>query len=84
MDLKPTIAIIGAGFGGLCAGLRLKQAGFDSLTIFERADRVGGTWHYNTYPGCACDVPVQLYSFSFEPNATSPSTRPPGCREPPR
>jgi cation diffusion facilitator CzcD-associated flavoprotein CzcO len=69
MDFKPSIAIIGAGFGGLCAAIRLKQAGFDRLTIYERADRVGGVWHYNTYPGCACDVPAQLYSFSFEPNA---------------
>lgn len=68
-DLTPSIAIIGAGFGGLCSAIRLKQEGFTKLSVFDKADRVGGTWHYNTYPGCAVDVPVQLYSFSFEPNA---------------
>jgi cation diffusion facilitator CzcD-associated flavoprotein CzcO len=68
MDFQPSAAVIGAGFGGLCVGLKLKQAGFDKFTIYEKAERVGGTWHYNTYPGCACDVPAQLYSYSFEPN----------------
>ncbi|NWG55092.1 MAG: NAD(P)/FAD-dependent oxidoreductase, partial [Hydrogenophilaceae bacterium] len=66
-DLSPSIAIIGAGFGGLAAAIRLKDAGFQKIRVFEKADRVGGTWHYNTYPGCACDVPSQLYSFSFAP-----------------
>lgn len=69
LDLTPSIAVIGAGFGGLCAALKLKQAGFNKLTIYEKAERVGGTWNYNTYPGCACDVRVQLYSYSFEQNA---------------
>src|SRR5256884_1363615 len=60
------IAIIGSGFSGLCLGIRLKQAGIDSFTIFEKSDRLGGTWRDNTYPGAACDVPSFLYCFSFE------------------
>ncbi|MCB9642677.1 MAG: NAD(P)/FAD-dependent oxidoreductase [Myxococcales bacterium] len=60
------IAIIGAGFAGMGMGIRLKQEGIHSFTIFEAADEVGGTWRENTYPGCACDVPSLLYSYSFE------------------
>jgi cation diffusion facilitator CzcD-associated flavoprotein CzcO len=67
MDQTSPIAIIGAGLGGLAAAIRLKQAGYHNLTIFEKADRVGGTWAQNTYPGCSCDVPVSLYQFSFAP-----------------
>ena len=62
------VAIIGAGFGGLGAGIRLRQAGMTDFVILERAASVGGTWRDNTYPGCACDVPSHLYSFSFAPN----------------
>jgi cation diffusion facilitator CzcD-associated flavoprotein CzcO len=62
------IAIIGAGFGGIGAAIRLKQAGIHSFRIFERAAEIGGTWRDNTYPGAACDVPSHVYSFSFEPN----------------
>jgi cation diffusion facilitator CzcD-associated flavoprotein CzcO len=62
----PRIAILGAGAGGLCMAIQLKQAGFHDFTIFEKSDRVGGTWHDNTYPGACCDVPSHLYSFSFE------------------
>ena len=62
------VAIIGTGFGGLGAAIRLRQAGIRDFVIFERADSVGGTWRDNTYPGCACDVPSHLYSFSFAPN----------------
>jgi len=60
------IAIIGSGFSGLCVGIQLKTAGIDSFTIFEKSDRLGGTWRDNTYPGAACDVPSFLYCFSFE------------------
>jgi cation diffusion facilitator CzcD-associated flavoprotein CzcO len=63
-DLR--IAIIGAGPGGLCMGIRLKGAGFERFEILEKAGGVGGTWYHNRYPGCACDVPSHLYSFSFE------------------
>jgi cation diffusion facilitator CzcD-associated flavoprotein CzcO len=64
---KPSVAIVGAGFGGIGLGIRLKQAGLDSFTILEKADRVGGVWRDNTYPGLTCDIPSHLYSFSFEP-----------------
>ncbi len=60
------VAIIGAGPGGLCAGIKLKEAGFNDFIIIEQADGVGGTWRHNVYPGCRCDVPSSLYSFSFE------------------
>ncbi|ENU29981.1 hypothetical protein F991_02468 [Acinetobacter sp. CIP-A165] len=60
------IAIIGTGFGGLGLAIRLKQAGFNQFTLFEKAGDVGGVWRDNTYPGAACDVPSHLYSFSFE------------------
>jgi cation diffusion facilitator CzcD-associated flavoprotein CzcO len=62
------VAVIGAGFGGLGAGIKLLDAAIRDFAILERADAVGGTWRDNTYPGCACDVPSHLYSFSFAPN----------------
>jgi cation diffusion facilitator CzcD-associated flavoprotein CzcO len=62
------VLIIGAGFAGLGMAIRLKQAGIDDFTILEGADRLGGTWRDNTYPGIACDIPSHLYSYSFEPN----------------
>ncbi|CAN5886193.1 NAD(P)/FAD-dependent oxidoreductase [soil metagenome] len=65
----PRIAVIGAGFGGLGIGARLRQAGIESFTIHEKAERLGGTWRDNTYPGAACDVPSHLYSLSFAPKA---------------
>ena len=61
------IVIVGSGFSGLCSAIRLKQEGKDDFVVLERGDGVGGTWHYNTYPGCGCDVPSHLYSFSFAP-----------------
>ncbi len=62
------IAIVGAGFGGLGMAIGLKQQGVDDFAVLERASDVGGTWAANTYPGCQCDVPSNLYSFSFAPN----------------
>ena len=62
------IGIVGAGFSGLCAAILLRKAGFEDVTLYERAADLGGTWRDNTYPGCACDIPSNLYSFSFEPN----------------
>ena len=62
------VAVIGSGFGGLGAGIKLLEAGIRDFVILERASSVGGTWRDNTYPGCACDVPSHLYSFSFAPN----------------
>jgi cation diffusion facilitator CzcD-associated flavoprotein CzcO/acetyl esterase/lipase len=64
----PSVAIIGAGFGGIGLAITLKRAGIDTFTIFEKAEGVGGVWRDNTYPGATCDVPSHLYSFSFEPN----------------
>jgi cation diffusion facilitator CzcD-associated flavoprotein CzcO len=62
------VLIVGAGFAGLCAGIRLRERGITDVVIVERGDDVGGTWRDNTYPGAACDVPSHLYSFSFAPN----------------
>ncbi|MBF6089901.1 NAD(P)/FAD-dependent oxidoreductase [Nocardia cyriacigeorgica] len=62
------IAIVGAGFGGIGLAIKLREAGFHDLVVLERAGDLGGTWQANTYPGCACDVPSHLYSYSFAPN----------------
>ena len=62
----PRIAVVGSGFSGVCLGIQLKKAGIDSFTLFEKADRIGGTWRENTYPGAACDTPAFAYCFSFE------------------
>jgi cation diffusion facilitator CzcD-associated flavoprotein CzcO len=62
------VAVIGSGFGGLGAAIRLRQSGVTNIVIFERASDLGGTWRDNTYPGCRCDVASNLYSFSFAPN----------------
>ena len=64
---RPTVAIIGAGLGGIAMGIQLSQGGYD-FTIFDRADGFGGTWRHNTFPGAACDVPSHLYSYSFALN----------------
>ena len=63
------VAVIGTGFGGLAAAVRLKQAGVRDLVLFEKSQDVGGVWRANTYPGAACDVPSHLYSLSFAPKA---------------
>jgi cation diffusion facilitator CzcD-associated flavoprotein CzcO len=63
-----SVAVIGGGFSGIGLAVRLDQAGIRNFAVLERGDGVGGTWHFNTYPGCACDVPSHLYSFSFAPN----------------
>ena len=62
-----TFLIIGAGFAGLGAAIRLRQEGYTDLIVLERAGDVGGTWRDNTYPGCRCDVQSNLYSYSFAP-----------------
>jgi cation diffusion facilitator CzcD-associated flavoprotein CzcO len=63
-----TVAIVGGGFGGVGAAVMLERAGYRNVTVFEKAERVGGVWHHNTYPGAACDIPSHLYEFSFAPN----------------
>lgn len=62
------ILVIGAGCSGIGAAIRFRQAGIDDFVVLEKASDVGGTWRENTYPGCACDVPSALYSYSFAPN----------------
>jgi len=62
------VAIAGAGFSGLGMALALKQAGHEDFVVLERADDLGGTWRDNSYPGCACDIPSVLYSWSAEQN----------------
>ncbi|HEV3132258.1 MAG TPA: NAD(P)/FAD-dependent oxidoreductase [Acidimicrobiales bacterium] len=58
-------AVIGAGMAGILSAIKLAEAGFTDVTVYEKADRVGGTWRENTYPGLSCDVPSHLYSYSF-------------------
>ena len=62
------VAIIGAGFGGIGAAIRLQKDTSFTFKILERSSSIGGTWRDNIYPGCGCDVPSHLYSFSFAPN----------------
>ena len=66
--VNPRIVIIGAGMAGILTAIKLREAGYDDYVIYEKSDRVGGTWRDNTYPGVACDVPAHLYTYSFEPN----------------
>jgi cation diffusion facilitator CzcD-associated flavoprotein CzcO len=68
------IAIVGTGFAGLGMAIRLRQEGEQDFVLLERAADIGGTWRDNTYPGCRCDVPSHLYSFSFAPNPNWSST----------
>lgn len=63
------IAILGGGFGGICAAIKLLEAGRDDFILFEKAESLGGTWRDNTYPGCGCDIPSHLYSLSFAQDA---------------
>jgi len=62
------VVVIGAGLSGVCAAIKLAQAGINNVRVFEKASDVGGTWRDNRYPGVACDVPSHLYSYSFAPN----------------
>src|SRR5690606_12917763 len=65
---QPRIAIIGAGFSGIGALIKLRKQGYTDLTCFEKAGEIGGTWRDNHYPGLSCDVPSHFYSYSFELN----------------
>ncbi|SFS39393.1 flavin-containing monooxygenase [Saccharopolyspora flava] len=65
---ETSVVIVGTGFSGLGMAIKLKQAGIDDFIVLEKSDGLGGTWRDNTYPGCACDVPSLMYSFSFEQN----------------
>ena len=61
----PHVAIVGCGFAGIAAGVKLRQAGIETFTIYEKSLDIGGTWRDNTYPGCEVDTPSSLYSYSF-------------------
>src|ERR1700693_3509170 len=61
------VGIIGARFGGIGMAIALKRAGLEDFVILDQADELGGTWRDNSYPGLTCDIPSQLYSFSFRP-----------------
>jgi cation diffusion facilitator CzcD-associated flavoprotein CzcO len=65
MGRELRFAVIGAGMAGILSAIKLREAGFTDFTVYEKGDRVGGTWRENTYPGLACDVPSHLYSYSF-------------------
>ena len=71
-------AVIGAGMAGILAAIKLKEAGHRDFTVYEKAERVGGTWRENTYPGLSCDVPSHLYSYSFALNPEWTHTFSPG------
>lgn len=62
------VVVIGAGMAGILSAIKLREAGLTDLVVYEKADRLGGTWRENTYPGIACDVPSHLYSYSFALN----------------
>jgi cation diffusion facilitator CzcD-associated flavoprotein CzcO len=59
------VAVIGAGMSGILAAIKLRERG-DEVVVYEKADRLGGTWRDNTYPGLSCDVPSHVYAYSFE------------------
>jgi cation diffusion facilitator CzcD-associated flavoprotein CzcO len=69
MSPSLSVAVVGGGFGGVGAAITARRRGVRDLTLFERAPRLGGVWEANTYPGAACDVPSNLYSYSFAPKA---------------
>jgi cation diffusion facilitator CzcD-associated flavoprotein CzcO len=64
-EIKVDVLIVGGGFSGLCMAIKLLEAGMNSFLLIEKSDGIGGTWYDNRYPGCACDIPSHLYSFSF-------------------
>jgi cation diffusion facilitator CzcD-associated flavoprotein CzcO len=68
---RPSIAVVGGGFGGVGTAVVLKREGYENVTVFEKGERVGGVWQHNTYPGAACDIPSHLYEYSFAPNRWS-------------
>ncbi|KAA1397131.1 flavin-containing monooxygenase [Aeromicrobium ginsengisoli] len=66
--IKKDVVIIGTGFSGMGAAMKLRESGREDFVILEKAHDVGGTWRDNTYPGCECDIPSHMYSFSYELN----------------
>jgi cation diffusion facilitator CzcD-associated flavoprotein CzcO len=74
----PRVVVIGAGMAGLLSAIKLREAGYNNIAIYEKADRIGGTWRENTYPGLTCDVPSHAYTYSFAPNPDWSRHLPPG------
>ena len=72
------IVVIGAGMAGILAGIKLREAGLTNFRIYEKGEKIGGTWRENTYPGLTCDVPSHAYTYSFEPNPDWSRYFPPG------
>lgn len=62
------VVVIGAGFSGICASIKLLEKGITNFKVYDKAPKIGGAWYYNTYPGVACDIASHLYCYSFEPN----------------
>ncbi len=75
----PRVIIIGAGMSGILMGIRLLEAGIEDFIIYEKKEKIGGTWRENSYPGLACDVPSYFYTYSFEPNPKWSHRFPPGA-----
>jgi cation diffusion facilitator CzcD-associated flavoprotein CzcO len=73
------VAVIGAGMAGILSGIKLREAGYKNVVIYEKADRIGGTWRENTYPGLTCDVPSHHYTYNFERNPDWSRHLPPGA-----
>ena len=65
----PSVIVIGAGMTGILMMIKLREAGIKDVVILEKADKVGGTWRENTYPGVGCDVPAHMYTYSFRGNS---------------
>ncbi|WP_372366347.1 flavin-containing monooxygenase [Candidatus Uabimicrobium sp. HlEnr_7] len=74
--ISTNVAIIGAGFSGICMAIQLQKAGINDYCIFEKTDGISGTWHKNDYPGASCDIPSYLYCYSFELNPNWSSVYP--------
>ncbi len=74
-----SVAIIGAGAGGIMSSIKLRRAGISKVSVFEKKGDLGGTWRDNTYPGLVCDIPSHLYRFSFAPNPYWSRTFSPGA-----
>lgn len=78
VDKQLRVVVIGAGMAGILSGIKLKEAGFNDVSIYEKADRIGGTWRENTYPGLTCDTPSHHYTYTFERNPDWTRYLPPG------
>ncbi|MBA1277567.1 flavin-containing monooxygenase [Stutzerimonas stutzeri] len=78
-DRNLRVVVIGAGMAGILAAIKLREAGYLDLTVYEKGDDVGGTWRENTYPGLTCDTPSHNYTYSFAPNPEWTRQLPPGA-----